>query len=417
MAKKIFTDESLATLVDETKSYVDSIASKKANSSHTHSISNITNLQTTLDGKASTSVATQSTNGLMSSTDKTKLDLGGTSIVTTAGTGSAYTVAVDGITSLVVGAKITIIPHTNSTAYAPTLNVNNLGAKAIRMPVTYNTSATSNGVLENWIVANKPITVQYNGSYWLTVDLPRPSAQYLYGTVPIASGGTGATTATDALTNLGLTATATELNYCDGVTSNIQTQLDGKAASSHGTHVSYGTSASALGTSSAGSASTVSRSDHVHALPALTSCTGTLTVAKGGTGATTAAGALTNLGLTATATEINYCDGVTSNIQTQLDGKASSTHTHNYLSTDGGGLTGNLTISREGARTTYTDGTRNMWCGINAQGTMYGLYDVVNSKYIISSNGTNASVGFPLKIGNAIFTYDSTNKRLVISVS
>lgn len=71
----------------------------------------------------------------------------------------------------------------------------------------------------------------------------------------------------------------------------------GAAAASHGTHVTYGTSASALGTSSAGSASTVSRSDHVHALPALTSCTGTLSVAKGGTGATTAAAALTNLGV------------------------------------------------------------------------------------------------------------------------
>lgn len=70
------------------------------------------------------------------------------------------------------------------------------------------------------------------------------------------------------------------------------------AAASHGTHVSYGTSSSALGTSSAGSATTVSRSDHVHALPALTSCTGTLTVAKGGTGATTATAALTNLGIT-----------------------------------------------------------------------------------------------------------------------
>lgn len=78
--------------------------------------------------------------------------------------------------------------------------------------------------------------------------------------------------------------------------SGLQSALDGKAATSHGTHVSYGTSASALGTSSAGSASTVSRSDHVHALPALTSCTGTLTVAKGGTGATTSAGAITNLG-------------------------------------------------------------------------------------------------------------------------
>lgn len=50
--------------------------------------------------------------------------------------------------------------------------------------------------------------------------------------------------------------TSTELGYLDGVTSNIQTQLDGKAASSHGTHVSYGGN---------GSATTVSRSDHTHA--------------------------------------------------------------------------------------------------------------------------------------------------------
>lgn len=96
----------------------------------------------------------------------------------------------------------------------------------------------------------------------------------------------------------GLTATVTELNYCDGVTSNIQTQLNNKADKNHGTHVTYGTSASALGTSSAGSASTVSRSDHVHALPALTSCTGTLTVAKGGTGSQSKSGARTNLGIT-----------------------------------------------------------------------------------------------------------------------
>lgn len=59
-----------------------------------------------------------------------------------------------------------------------------------------------------------------------------------------------------------------------------------------------------------------------------------LSVADGGTGASTAAGALINFGLTATAselnildgatvtvTEINYLDGVTANLQTQLDGK------------------------------------------------------------------------------------------------
>ena len=52
MAKKVFTDDSLETFVDEIKSYVTEAVSTKANSNHTHTISNITNLQTALDGKA-----------------------------------------------------------------------------------------------------------------------------------------------------------------------------------------------------------------------------------------------------------------------------------------------------------------------------------------------------------------------------
>lgn len=45
----------------------------------------------------------------------------------------------------------------------------------------------------------------------------------------------------------------------------LQSALDGKAAASHGTHVTYGTTAPVMdGTASAGSAASVSRSDHVH---------------------------------------------------------------------------------------------------------------------------------------------------------
>lgn len=68
----------------------------------------------------------------------------------------------------------------------------------------------------------------------------------LTNALPIDQGGTGATKAADVLTNLGITATATELNkldgvtattaelnYVDGVTSNIQTQLDNKSNSDH----------------------------------------------------------------------------------------------------------------------------------------------------------------------------------------
>ena len=59
--------------------------------------------------------------------------------------------------------------------------------------------------------------------------------------------------------------TSTELGYLDGVTSAIQTQLDGKAASSHGTHVTYSTTAPVMdGTASVGTATTVARSDHKH---------------------------------------------------------------------------------------------------------------------------------------------------------
>ena len=51
--------------------------------------------------------------------------------------------------------------------------------------------------------------------------------------------------------------------------------VSGKADSSHGTHVSYGTSATAVAPSaSAGTASTVSRSDHVHSLPVASSTLG-----------------------------------------------------------------------------------------------------------------------------------------------
>ena len=54
------------------------------------------------------------------------------------------------------------------------------------------------------------------------------TAATLSESLPIKKGGTGATSAPAALVNLGLTALAAELNYCDGVTSNIQDQLDNK---------------------------------------------------------------------------------------------------------------------------------------------------------------------------------------------
>lgn len=133
--------------------------------------------------------------------------------------------------------------------------------------------------------------------------------------------------------------------------SGLQSALDGKAASSHGTHVSYSTTAPVMdGAASVGSASTVARSDHKHptdtsraAKTDLDAHTANTTVhitsterSNWNTAKTTADSAktradsaytlaeskvdsLSDLGITATATELNYVDGVKSNVQTQLD--------------------------------------------------------------------------------------------------
>lgn len=118
-------------------------------------------------------------------------------IVTTEGDGSAYTATVKGITSLDKGINFIMIPHVVSASTAPTLNVNGLGAKSIRQPLTNNTSATVAGATNNWLVASKPVRVMYDGTFWKTVELARASASGLYGTVPVANGGVPSSTTED----------------------------------------------------------------------------------------------------------------------------------------------------------------------------------------------------------------------------
>lgn len=67
-----FVNSALADYV--TSDELDVLLDGKADVVHTHSISDVSGLQSSLDGKAGNSVASSSSNGLMSSTDKTKLD-------------------------------------------------------------------------------------------------------------------------------------------------------------------------------------------------------------------------------------------------------------------------------------------------------------------------------------------------------
>lgn len=110
------------------------------------------------------------------------------------------------------------------------------------------------------------------------------------GTLPLANGGTGATTAAGVLTNLGLTATVGELNHVDGVTGNIQTQLDGKQ------------------TKISGGASTITSSNLSVNRALISNANGKVAVSD------------------TSAIEIGYLKNAKSNIQTQLDGKAAKSH-------------------------------------------------------------------------------------------
>jgi len=140
--------------------------------------------------------ATVSDAGFLSAEDKLQLDNGGSPIVTTAGTGAAYTATVDGITALTAGVNFIMKPHTVSTSTQPTLDVNGLGAKKILRRTTAVASGSQTGASAGWLLANYPFRVVYDGTVWIAVEQPKPAASDLQGTVAVNKGGTGKTTLT-----------------------------------------------------------------------------------------------------------------------------------------------------------------------------------------------------------------------------
>lgn len=117
---------------------------------------------------------------------------------------------------------------------------------------------------------------------------------------------------------------------------------------------------------------------------------------------------LSSFGINASAAELNHCKGVTSAIQTQLNGKvpttrtvngkalssnislsygdvgaAAANHSHSYLPLSGGTVTGTVSITNTTAASSTTTGALKVSGGIGCAGNIYGnkVYGAVWNDY------------------------------------
>ena len=370
----------------------------KANTSHTHSISQISGLQSELDSKLE-SVSLADLGITATAAELNKLD-GCTATVTELN-------YVDGVTSNIQtqlnGKAASTHTHSASDIKSGTLAIARIptGSTASTVALGNHTHGT-NGITALTGYTEGSSTTTLSSSMSLNTALASLQNQVQAKASSLSDLGITATAA--EINKLdGLTATTTELNYIDGVTSNIQTQLNNKAASSHNhsaANITSGTlDIARLPSITDAKITSVSASKITGTIPQAnlpsyvddvleysskssfpqTGETGKIyvdtatnltyrwggssyveispSIAIGETSSTAYRGdrgkiaydhsqatgnphnlTLANLGINATATELNYMDGVTSSVQTQLNGKAATSHNHNASNINAGVL-------------------------------------------------------------------------------
>lgn len=100
--------------------------------------------------------------------------------------------------------------------------------------------------------------------------------------------------------------------------------------------------------------------------------------------------ALTTIGVTATVEELNRLDGVTSNIQTQLNDKAANVHNHDnlYLSVDGGIINGDTNIDG----VLKVQGQQAFYYDTNAESQVVGTNNATGGTVICAGSDANVVV-------------------------
>ena len=113
---------------------------------------------------------------------------GSTVVEATSNDGVEYYATVSGITELYNGLEVTIIPQVESTSETITLDVNGLGAKSVRLPLSSNTTTLVMPAQPNYYTAGRPVKLRYDAMWlnkgaWVVAERQRTSGNDLYGSV------------------------------------------------------------------------------------------------------------------------------------------------------------------------------------------------------------------------------------------
>ena len=263
------------------------------------------------------------------------------------------------------------------------------------------------GVL-SWTSLGTNVTTFSAGSTGFTPNTATNGAVTLAGTLNVANGGTGATTAAGALSNLGAYAASNPAGYTTntGTVTNVAT-----TGSVNGITLTGGP-ITATGTIALGGALTgVSLTSQV---------TGTLPVANGGTGATTSAAALTSLGApsatgtgasgtwainisgtaavaSATSSAVTFNNGGSGAVSgTTFNGSAAQTISYNTVgapSTTGTNASGTWAISISGNAATATSATTASSATTAGSATTATTATQVANAVTFNNGGTGAGSG------------------------
>lgn len=376
------TKSDASAKLDEAKEYTDTVASGKANSSHTHTITDVTDLQTTLDGKVPTSRTINgkvlSSNITLSASDVgaaasshshssyvnqnafSNVVVGSTTIAAdtttdsltiAAGTGISVsgdatndkvTITNSGVRSISTGSSNgTISVNTNGSS--ANVAVKGLGSAAYTASTAYDAAGTAQTKADSALASAKSYTddkialLMNNSSEAVDSIMELATAMEENADV-VAALNDAIGTKVDKVSGKGLSTndyTTTEKNKLSGIASGAQVNQNAFS------NVKVGDTTIAADTTT--DTLTLVAGSNITLTPDATGDSVTITAKDttytlGSFGITATASELNKLdGVTATATELNYVDGVTSNIQTQLDGKASSSHTHNYAGSSSAG--------------------------------------------------------------------------------